>query len=959
MIREDAKRLCLTILFFVTFALIHAQGWERTFGDANEQMGNGLIQLADGSYAIVGTTSSNNQSDIILLRTDPDGREEWRKTLGELTTNETAVNIQQDASGGYIIGGMVEENNTQRGLLIRTDARGNTLWQYNTETDSVVIRQAIALKDGGYGLVGYFFKGNSLIGVDQMNREVFLMKVNASGQLEWEQTYGGVNYDEGYAVVELADGSLYVGGITFENENYDVLVLKIAADGTQLWRKVLGTTQKEFAYDMVLSQDGSSLLFTGVKNFSTSTGDDIFVLKTDLACNNEGWIYLEKPGIQVGNSIEALPNNKVAVAGTTYLNNDTNPQLLITTVNAVEEEIYRNFGGDLSENAHAIVANQSNGFTIVGSTQSYGNGSNDIYLVQTNGLDISAANTIMGNISVTNGDCGPDFLSQGAPNQIVQVQGADTYYTVTDEFGNYTMNVPPGNYTVWPIALSPYWEVCQDTIQLDFFGVFDTLYAHYTIRPETLCPAMQTDIAVNHLRPGFSSIYTLTYCNNGTESADNALLNVSFDEYLHIDSTSVPELVSNGNDYIFYLGDVPVFECETIQVYVTLDSTVAIGQTHCVEAHLTPDALCFPVDPNWDEASIKIDAFCEYDTVKFKIRNEGNGDMEIPLNFIIIEDQIIGLTGEFQLDAQKDTTITVATNGATFRMEADQSPGHPGNSQPSVAVEGCSTEPFSVGHVIEFPQNDANPFIEIDCRENTSSFDPNDKQAFPRGYSEEHFIEPNTDIEYLIRFQNEGTDTAFQVVIRDTLSNWLSEYSIIPGASSHAYEFELYGQNILKFTFSDILLPPKDWDEAGSMGFVKFKIKQRIDNPIGTEILNSAAIYFDYNAPVITEAAYHLIGENFVEIDLPSAAAEQDAMVSAGIQVFPNPFETHTNFEISNPNYQEIIFQLFDLRGNLVQQDSFFTEKYIFERKNLAAGLYIFRMEKDGLMLGSGKIILK
>lgn len=959
---EDFNRLIATLVLLLTFASSHAQSWERTYGTANQEAASDLIQTADGGYMLVGTSSTVglaiNHSDITLLRTDPDGREEWRTTFGMDSQDEFGESIRPAANRGYIIGGSQLKNGIHNGILILSDIFGNPIWKYRTVTDSVQGQQAIFLEDGTYLLVGNYIKNFSSTSTDVMDKDIFVAKVSADGVPIWEKHYGSDKYEEGFAVVEMPDNSLIIGGSAFEGENYDALLLKISADGDEIWRKTYGNVnEKELAYDLAITKDNSTLLLTGTKH-QVGLTDDIFVLKTDTEGENPQWISVPLPETQVGFSIEPLNDGKIAVAGINHYGDADNTELFYAIIDDSGLLFSKDFGGSQFENGASILYNQAGNLTIAGTTRSYGAGASDIYLVQSDGSDISISNTIMGNISIISGDCGPETSTQGAPNQIIQVSGSDIYYTITDENGHFSVNVPAGSYTIWPIALSPYWEVCQDTISVTFEGIFETENINYTISPQTICPAMQTDIAVNHLRPGFQSTYTISYCNNGTIDAVNALVDVTLDDYLYVDSCTAFH-VPNGNNLIFPVGTVSPFTCHDFQIFATLDSTVMIGQTHCVEAYTYPDTLCLPINPAWDQSSVTINAFCEYDSVKFKIQNEGWGDMNTPLNFIIIEDQILDYQGQFQLESGKDTTIYVPTDGATIRMEAEQSEHHPGNSQPSIAVEGCSIEPGSTGHILEFPQNDANPFIDIDCRENTSSYDPNDKQAFPRGYSDEHFIEPNTDIEYLIRFQNEGTDTAFRVVIRDTLSAWLNEYTVIPGASSHHYDFELYNSNVLKFTFNDILLPQKDINEAGSMGFVKFRIKQHEDNPIGTEILNNAAIYFDYNAPIITEDAYHIIGENFVEIDITSNTDEEQNDKTNPVKVYPNPFDNQTTFEINNPTHQEVTFRLFDLNSQLIQQDTFSTNRYNFDRGQIASGLYIFRLEAAGRLLGSGKIVLK
>jgi uncharacterized repeat protein (TIGR01451 family) len=146
------------------------------------------------------------------------------------------------------------------------------------------------------------------------------------------------------------------------------------------------------------------------------------------------------------------------------------------------------------------------------------------------------------------------------------------------------------------------------------------------------------------------------------------------------------------------------------------------------------------------------------------------------------------------------------------------------------------------------------------------SYDPNDKQLSPIGVTEKKFIK-NTDLlEYLVRFQNTGSDTAYTVVIRDTLSKFLDVSSLIVGASSHSYTWGISGKGnpIITFTFDNIYLPHAKVKEPASNGFVKFKIRQTAGNPIGTKITNKAGIYFDFNSPIITNETLNEIGDPIV-----------------------------------------------------------------------------------------------
>lgn len=136
----------------------------------------------------------------------------------------------------------------------------------------------------------------------------------------------------------------------------------------------------------------------------------------------------------------------------------------------------------------------------------------------------------------------------------------------------------------------------------------------------------------------------------------------------------------------------------------------------------------------------------------------------------------------------------------------------------------------------------------------TGAYDPNDKLAVTStGNNAQWQIGEDEWIDYTIRFQNTGTDTAFHVLITDTLPANLDPGTIAMGAASHNFTWQLRDAGTLKFYFMNILLPDSNINEPRSHGFVSFRIRPHLPLLPGDAITNIANIYFDFNPPVITE----------------------------------------------------------------------------------------------------------
>jgi hypothetical protein len=194
-----------------------------------------------------------------------------------------------------------------------------------------------------------------------------------------------------------------------------------------------------------------------------------------------------------------------------------------------------------------------------------------------------------------------------------------------------------------------------------------------------------------------------------------------------------------------------------------------------------------------------------------------------------------------------------------------------------------------VGNVLTYTATAGNTASEPDLSNNsasldvtiTASYDPNDKvgTANASGSTTQYFIGNDEWIDYVIRFQNTGTDTAFTVGVRDAIEEGLDMMSLEILGASHPFTPSMDEGRELVFTFPDIQLPDSTTDLLGSQGFVAFRLRPMPPLVPSTVIENIANIYFDFNDPVITEPSV-LVAE--------FSTGEQDAD-AWDLSVFPNP----------------------------------------------------------------------
>ncbi len=211
--------------------------------------------------------------------------------------------------------------------------------------------------------------------------------------------------------------------------------------------------------------------------------------------------------------------------------------------------------------------------------------------------------------------------------------------------------------------------------------------------------------------------------------------------------------------------------------------------------------------------------------------------------------------------------------------------------------------------------NTANNFYSH-CFTVTNSFDPNEKEVSPSGSidTSQHLLT------YTIYFQNTGNDTALHVYLLDSLDNAIDESSIQLLAYSHEPLVQVMG-NIIKFNFPNINLPDSTTDEPNSHGYVQYKVRIKDTAPVGTIIHNTAFIYFDFNAPVVTNTTFNQID---IFTDLTPTISKGEGVIA---DIYPNPIASggELKFIFNASATKQASLNIFDMSGRKVFMQSIYS----------------------------------
>ncbi len=660
-----------------------------------------------------------------------------------------------------------------------------------------------------------------------------------------------------------------------------------------------------------------------------------------------------------------LPNGDYALLGHETMSKG----LYLTRINNQGDTLWtKMYPGILpltQETAVSIDTYLAGGFSIFAADTSNHSG---IFML-TDSVGASVTSSISGNVfNDLNQNCLNDSGEPSIGNiktivHIIQQATGDTIaYATTDANGNYQAFLPFDSYLVGIENVHPYlYSSCglQGPVTLSQTIQEDTV--NLPIEILTSCPLNYVDISALFLRIGDTSQISAQVCNLGTAPSYPTEITVVLDSFLTFISSSIPLNNQIGDSLFFSMDTLAAGNCQQIQITAWLDSTAFPGQTHCLEAFVTPDSLC--VTPSWTGPDISVNGSCDGDSIHFDIMNRG-ASMSAAQGYTIYIDDVIFQIGSFQLNQNDVLPLTLAADsGATYRITAEQATGYPSLLGDSVAIaflEGClpfANGAFNTGWVTAYYNGNSSPFYSISCLQNVTSFDPNDKQAQPVGYGPKHFINEKTSLDYQIRFQNTGTDTAFRVVLVDTLSPYLNPNTIVMGAASHPYNWSLSENGILRIAFPGIELPDSLTNEAGSQGFVRFRIAQQPGNTPGTRILNFADIYFDFNLPVKTNTTFHEVAEDYI----PTLTwLEPTSIPTVSVTVYPNPFQETAFVKVEGNAFRSLEFRMIDLQGRVVYEKQVVsTNEFSVEAGILVPGLYLYKLRGNGESIHSGKLMVR
>jgi len=308
------------LILTVLVAGLHAN-WARTFGGGMVEYGANIIRTSDGGFAIAGSTFSYGSSgEMVLGKTDATGHLLWAKGFGG-TSYEYGNAVAQTYDGGYAVVGLTYS----------------------------------------YGAGGY---------------DLFLVKTDASGTMQWARTFGGSGYDQAHSVIQTADSGLVVAGETqsFGSGPSEFLVTKFSSTGTLQWARTVGGTSVDEAFYMSATSDGGYIM----AGRSGSFGSGYLVAKFNSG-NTLDWARMISGGyyysfIVAGTVIGALDGGYIVTMSGWDYGSGCDDIITVKLSSTGAFEWGRAAGTPINDMGHGMVQTPDSGYVVSGATEEYNTG---------------------------------------------------------------------------------------------------------------------------------------------------------------------------------------------------------------------------------------------------------------------------------------------------------------------------------------------------------------------------------------------------------------------------------------------------------------------------------------------------------------------------------------------------------------------------------------------------------
>jgi hypothetical protein len=854
---------------------------------------------------------------------------EWQNTIGG-NYNDQLYSIKQTFDGGYILGGYSNTNisgdktevtiGSDDYWVVKTDALGNIQWQNNIGGNSEDWLRTIDLtSDGGY-IMGGWSRSNISGDKTQNSKgsdDYWIVKIDSLGNIQWDKTIGGSTFDLLMSVEQTSDGGYILGGYSDSNisgdktENSkggpDYWIVKTDSLGNIQWQNTIGGNSIDYFGLVRQTNDGGYILcgysdsnISGDKTENYIGSYDYWIVKADSLGNIQWQNTIGGTSTESLYSIEQTKDGGYILGG--FSNSDISGDKTKASKGGFDYWIVKTdslgniqwqntiggFGDETNRSTESIAQTIDGGYIIGGGT--FSDFSADIKEDSKGGFDYCIFKTdSLGNVQWQNtigGNFNDDLRSICQTTDEGYILGG---YSNSNTSGDKIENCK-GGYDYWIIKLTTQYNIISGKLFADqnTNGIQDNGE-----------PALPNKKVVEQNTSRFSFTdqdgkYYLSVLDTGNFIMSTSQINWhSTSPTSHSASFANMNETDSLNDFAFQ----PVGQYNDLFVKITPLGNFRSGFTASYQISygnkgtttITPTIIFYPYN-NVSYHSATVTPTTVYpDSIIWNLPAIS------PFQ-----------TGNFIVTVNVDLGIPIGTliNSVVY-------------------IQPLSTD--------DDPTNN-NSNWEVFT---TGSFDPNDILVNKIKLTTTE-LSTSPWLDYLIRFQNTGNDTAFTVKILNPIDTNKLDISTIEFVNaSHPLNLSWINyQRNMEFKFDNILLVDSNMNEPLSHGFVQYRIKPKTNLLVGDTIKSQAAIYFDFNDPVIT---------NFAETIIILPTGLSSASTRNKLIVFPNPTESKINIQGIPLTNGKASVSILDIYGKQILEQTINDSSTEIEISKLASGLYLIQ----------------